>query len=262
MDGDDTPTLADYLGLIRRRFVIIALAGVMGALVGLAYLAKAEPGYESTARVVLEQVPDSPGISGVGGGISPATTLTATQRSILRSDEVAQRAADRLGDGATAEQLRDYAAVEILPDSLTMDVSYQADDPAIAQAGAQALVDSYLELRTEQEEARRSEVVGGLVAQLDDLNEARDATSKQLEDVDPDENPTTETVLAAQLNSQFAEELKLKTELTAWQRWTRRPATGQPGVAARGQHQPGRPGGAHRSDRSRPGRRVRRGAGS
>ena len=217
MDGDDTPTLADYLGLIRRRFVIIALAGVMGALVGLAYLAKAEPGYESTARVVLEQVPDSPGISGVGGGISPATTLTATQRSILRSDEVAQRAADRLGDGATAEQLRDYAAVEILPDSLTMDVSYQADDPAIAQAGAQALVDSYLELRTEQEEARRSEVVGGLVAQLDDLNEARDATSKQLEDVDPDETPTTETVLAAQLNSQFAEELKLKTELTAWQ---------------------------------------------
>lgn len=146
MDGEDTPTLADYLGLARRRFVIIAMAGVLGALFGLAYLAKAEPGYQSTARIVLEQAPTAPGSSGTGG-ISPVATLTATQKSILRSDEVAQRAAELLGDDVSADQLRDHSSVTVLPDSLALDVSYLADDPAAAQAGAQALVDSYLTLR-------------------------------------------------------------------------------------------------------------------
>lgn len=216
VDGEDTPTLADYLGLARRRFVIIAMAGVLGALFGLAYLAKAEPGYQSTARIVLEQAPTAPGSSGTGG-ISPVATLTATQKSILRSDEVAQRAAELLGDDVSADQLRDHSSVTVLPDSLALDVSYLADDPAAAQAGAQALVDSYLTLRQKQEESRRSRVINGLDQQVKLLDDLVLATSRRLEDVDPEKNPTKATVLSAQLNSQLSEQSNLRVERSGWQ---------------------------------------------
>ena len=147
MDGDETMTLADYLSVVRRRLWIIVLAAVLGAVAGGAYLALAQPSYESTARLVLRQVSDSP--EAVGGGAVTAATLTATQKSILRSDEVTRRAANELDDGTTMSGLRDASTVEVVPDSLTLDVTYQSDEPARAQAGAQALVDSYLDVRTD-----------------------------------------------------------------------------------------------------------------
>ncbi|MEZ5382692.1 MAG: Wzz/FepE/Etk N-terminal domain-containing protein [Microthrixaceae bacterium] len=225
MDGEDTPTLADYLGLIRRRFLIIALAGALGALLGLAYLAKAEPGYDSTARLVLEQVPESPGVSTAGGGISPATTLTATQKSILRSDEVAKRAADRLGDDVEVAMLRDHSSVDVLPDSLALDVTYRADDPVAARDGAQALVDSYLELRQEAEESRRSDVVSELEQQADALNDVIAATSRRLQAADPADDPTTVTVLTAELSEQLTERGKLRADLAAWKSLDTTPGT-------------------------------------
>ena len=81
MDGDETMTLADYLSVVRRRLWIIVLAAVLGAVAGGAYLALAQPSYESTARLVLRQVSDSP--EAVGGGAVTAATLTATQKSIF-----------------------------------------------------------------------------------------------------------------------------------------------------------------------------------
>ncbi len=215
MDGDETMTLADYLSVVRRRLWIIVLAAVLGAVAGGAYLALAQPSYESTARLVLRQVSDSP--EAVGGGAVTAATLTATQKSILRSDEVTRRAANELDDGTTMSGLRDASTVEVVPDSLTLDVTYQSDKPARAQAGAQALVDSYLDVRTDQEESRKAEKVDALDEQRSNLDKLIENTTEQLEGIDPQGGQGTGSVLNARLTSQLAQQSKTLADLSAWE---------------------------------------------
>ncbi len=217
MDGENTLTVADCISLIRRRFGIIVLAGLLGALVGAAYLARSQPDYESTARLVLNPVVDNPGSTGAGGGANAAATLTATQKSILRSDEVTQRAADRLDDGTSADRLRDSSSVEVLPDSLALDVTYEASNPAAAQAGAQALVESYLDVRAGQEMVRKTAMVDALTKRFAGLEKTINATATELKQVDPQANPTTVTVLNIRLTAQLAQQGKVDTELSAWQ---------------------------------------------
>lgn len=217
MHGNDALTFADVLSLIRRRFGIVLLAGVLGAVAGAAYLVRAHPVYESTARLVLDPVSESPDVPAAMGGGTGAVTLTATQKSILRSDEVTGRAAEQLGDGTTATALRDASSVEVVPDSLTLDVTCTGTDPAQGQARAQALVESYLEVRADQEGSRKSSKVDSLTEQRGSLDKAIETTSAQLKKIDPQANPATETVLAARLNAQLAQQGTVQAELSSWQ---------------------------------------------
>ena len=218
MDDEDAMTVADYLSALRRRWGIIVIAALLGALVAGAYLARAHPDYESAARLVINPVSNSPDTAvGTGGGTGAAATLIATQKSILRSDEVTERAADLLGDGTTPTQLRDASTVEVVPDSLTLDVTYEGADPASAQAGAQALVESYLEVRGDQAKVAKAAKVDALAKERNDLQAAIAATSAKLQQVDPQANPTTETVLTTQLQAQYAQLGKVQTDLSSWQ---------------------------------------------
>lgn len=60
-------------------------------------------------------------------------------------------------------------------------------------------------------------MINGLDQQVKLLDDLVLATSRRLEDVDPEKNPTKATVLSAQLNSQLSEQSNLRVERSGWQ---------------------------------------------
>jgi succinoglycan biosynthesis transport protein ExoP len=102
------------------------------------------PIYEATAQVLVTPTNVS---QLVQGGV-PAASLVSmdTERQIAQSSAVAQLAAEQLG-AIDAGRVQDATTVDVPTNTQFLDITYSSPDPAVAQAGAQAVAESYLKFR-------------------------------------------------------------------------------------------------------------------
>ena len=126
-------SLSDYAGLIRRRFKILGAFTIGAALLALAYLAVASPGYVATSRLELSPVSENPFSQDVS---SSAKVYSATEKTVVKSNEVATLASIRMSPKIEPSEMVGATTVDILPDTLTLDISYTAASADRARARA------------------------------------------------------------------------------------------------------------------------------
>jgi len=153
--------LREYWLIVRRRWCLVVVITVLGAVCGVEYSAHAGHAYTAQASVVVVAVTQGP-----QGGSTPVTTPVnmSTEQAIAQSAAVIQLAATKLGvpvaklDASVPKRLTVSVPASTLTTSNVLQVDWQADKPALAQQGANAFAAAYL--------AYRQHVLQGQVAVL------------------------------------------------------------------------------------------------
>jgi Mrp family chromosome partitioning ATPase/capsular polysaccharide biosynthesis protein len=142
--------LREYWLIVRRRWRLVAVIAVLGAVCGVEYSAHAGHTYTAQASVVVDAVTQGP-----QGGSTPVTTPVnmSTEQAIAQSPAAIQLAAAKLGvpvaklDASVAKRLSVSVPASTLTTSNVLQVAWQADKPALAQQGADAFAAAYLAYR-------------------------------------------------------------------------------------------------------------------
>jgi capsular exopolysaccharide synthesis family protein len=170
-DGDAT-TLRDYLAVLRRRWLVIAVSTVLVPAIALAVALRQSPLYRANADVLIGQ---SSVASNLTGSSAPAANVPAdryaqTQADLAREPAVADLAVRAVpGAHTSAGSLLDSSSVSIGQNSdiLTFEVSNRNPDDAASLATAYAR--AFVRYRADHDRAALRTASRGTAAQLAQL---------------------------------------------------------------------------------------------
>lgn len=131
--------LQEYLDVLRRRWLMIALVAVLVMLAALAAGVVIPPRWEST--VTLRVVPAATPATAYET-ILTADMLAKTYRELIDSDYVAAKAMETLFIYEPIAQFKRDISVELVPDTELIRVTASATTPRTAQAKATAVADA------------------------------------------------------------------------------------------------------------------------
>ncbi len=195
-------TLADALAILRRRWPILAIPTILGALLGAAIAVVLPPVYESTARILVEsqQIPSDLARSTVASSAAESISLVE-QRLLTRGNllEIARRHdvfADEPDLSPTAIEARMREAVRFETESLnaarrgpvtlaTFSVTFSAGSAAMASRVANEFLTRILEQNARQRSERAGDTKAFFTAEVERLTremqtaEARVSAFKQ-----------------------------------------------------------------------------------
>ncbi|MFC4561972.1 Wzz/FepE/Etk N-terminal domain-containing protein [Nocardiopsis mangrovi] len=176
MDSADSgPDLRDYAALLRRRWRTVA-AGVLAGLAAAAVaLLVAPETYTATSSVQVRPTGLAE-LTGERSGRTNGEVNLDTEAQVVRSAQVATAAAELMGTGASAAELRERVTVTVPPNSSVLEIAYSAIGPDSARQGAEAFADAYLAHRT-------AEVESQVDRRLDALRKEVDSRYGELEDL-------------------------------------------------------------------------------
>lgn len=173
-------TFAFVLRTLKRRWLILLAGMLVGALCGALFSLATPAQYKATTTLVVTPVVTNP----ITGALEDVNIRT--EQEILKSEEVARRAADELGIGEEgAAQLRADVEVAAPQGSQIMEVTVSGQSPQDAVDGANAIAGGYLDLRREtasESTARYLEEVDQQIADLrtDESSSASDNLVERL----------------------------------------------------------------------------------
>jgi polysaccharide biosynthesis transport protein len=203
-------TLRDYLTVLRRQawIVILAVLVVVGVAVTAAVFET--PVYEARAEVVIEPIRRTQDVS-LEQLLAPTTTVMETERVIITSLPVTERAIDELGFG-DPDGLAGQVRVEVVSDTRIVEIVAEDTDPERAAAIANAYAFGYLEFRREQavDEVRSASA---------DLQERADALRAEIAAVEaqadgaPDDEASALEVQRESLLAQLSQVLAQLSEI-------------------------------------------------
>lgn len=178
MDGTppaDSGELSEYLTLLRRRWLIIigsTLAFLALSIVAFLLMPRT---YESRSVVQVKPIDQS---TDERGRTREVDTTSEAQR--LRSTEVAARAAEIMGTGATPGELLGAMAVTAVPDSSVLEISWTGTTPEEAQKGAQAFAKAFLSDRLQRGQEQYKTEAASLRDQIVKLRQQDQVQTRQL----------------------------------------------------------------------------------
>ncbi len=132
-----TATIGDYLGWLVRRWWIVAIAVVIGAVGSFGYVHTLPKTYESVTPVLV--------LAPLGDG---SKVDMDTEGNILRSAAVAGGAANLLRTQLTVPQLLAYVKYTVPANTSILNITFDAATPSDAEHGSQAFAQAYLDQRT------------------------------------------------------------------------------------------------------------------
>lgn len=173
--------LGDYLGIIRRRYVVVGLAVLVCLVLGAGYGLTRPDVFRSQSEIALP---------------APSTTQTATQvtedvqteLAVIRSDLVAERAAEAVGDVDDPRDLLANLTVEAPPEARVLVVVYRASSAEAAQDGAKAFAEGYIAVKEAEQQAAIDEQVERYSERIATLDEGVAAQDAILARADEDSN--------------------------------------------------------------------------
>jgi receptor protein-tyrosine kinase len=138
-------TLRDYLAVIRRYWLLIALVGLVGAGAGLVNALRQAPTYEATAEVSFQDPAQDLGIVGLGAPlVQTPGTLAAVNADTATSPPVMNVVEAHLKSPYSPQDLAGFITTQVSPESgllqITADTSDQVFATRLVNATAQALV--------------------------------------------------------------------------------------------------------------------------
>lgn len=155
--------LADYVRVARRRWKVLLSSVLVGALLGGIFVAYVGSVYESKAVVLVRPVGVDPSV--VNARPDQLVNLP-TERQLIRSSTILQRAAEVMGSTLGEAALLSRLTVTIPEGTQVLEITFEASEPANAQQGAQAVADTYLEHRRETAELAVSDREGQLSTEI------------------------------------------------------------------------------------------------
>jgi Mrp family chromosome partitioning ATPase/capsular polysaccharide biosynthesis protein len=142
--------LREYWLIVRRRWRLVAVITVIGAMAGAGYAYGAGPTYAATAQVVVTPVTQGPLNS--AGQVSTQVNMS-TEQAVAQSPPVVQQAAAGLHvrpaklEAAAGKRLTVTVPASTLTTSNVLQITWKAASPQAAQTGADAFASSYLSFR-------------------------------------------------------------------------------------------------------------------
>lgn len=170
--------LGDYLGVIRRRYLVVGGAVLICLLVGAAYGLTRPASYRSNARIAL------PAVEGQSSG-QQQTAEVQTEIAVVLSDVVARRAAEVLPGTDDTRKLLQKVSATSPTDSRVIDVAFRASDPRTAQQGAQAFAEAYLAQKEAEQQANKDRRAERFQMRIDEVQEGVTAQQAILDRAEP-----------------------------------------------------------------------------
>jgi receptor protein-tyrosine kinase len=153
-DSEELPSLKDLILVLRQRFWIILLTGIVLTGLALGYSMTQPPRYEATARVVVvqkapqEQAGDQSGFvpSNLESDVGAVQTLAAPMTEAMQSRRVAQHVVQQLNLKVPPEALLAGLVAEPIEATQFIDITYNSEDPELATKIANAFAEQSSEV--------------------------------------------------------------------------------------------------------------------
>jgi capsular polysaccharide biosynthesis protein/MinD-like ATPase involved in chromosome partitioning or flagellar assembly len=162
--------LADYTGVLRRRWWIILAAALIGTAAGVGYLMTANKVYTATASVYVTATSGT--VNQVSGGRTTGTVNLDTQAQVVQSATVAQAAAKLIHSTDTVPQLINRVSVTVPANSQVLAISCQASSAVKAATCAQSFAQAYLTYSTASTTAAAKSQIAALQSRIGSLESA------------------------------------------------------------------------------------------
>jgi capsular polysaccharide biosynthesis protein/Mrp family chromosome partitioning ATPase len=164
----DSPAVADYTGVLRRRWWIVLAVTVLCLVAAVGYIATAPKAYSSTATVYVQ--PTSADIANQGSSSSKSGTVNLfTESEVVTSGVVASMAGKTLHSSLTPYKLAKQVSVSVPANSQTMQIKCTTSSKTGAAACANAFASAYLTHRSDNAKTAINQQVTPLKSQVDSL---------------------------------------------------------------------------------------------
>jgi capsular polysaccharide biosynthesis protein len=140
--GHDDLQLADYAGVLRRRWWLIVALAVIGTLASVGYFKVSHKVYTATASVYVTA--SSGTADQVAGGRTTGTVNLDTEAQVVQSATVAQEAAKLMHTPTVLAQLIKRVSVTVPANSQVLSISCEGSSAAGAADCAQSFAQAYL----------------------------------------------------------------------------------------------------------------------
>ncbi|TQK71264.1 subunit length determinant protein [Nocardioides sp. SLBN-35] len=173
-DLQSTVEIGRFVLVLRRRWKVVALVSAALVAAACVWTVLAPSSSTATTQVNVNVIATDPFAA---QRTSSDLLDPATERQIVLSSEVIDRAAADLGKGTAPRSVRAGLDAQMVAGSTVMRISWTGAEPRRAQAVADAVATEYLAYRGEQAAARQQDA-------LEPLVERRDALNAQLQQTD------------------------------------------------------------------------------
>jgi tyrosine-protein kinase len=175
--------LHEYLEILWRRKWTILMIAVLAVASALVFSFRQTPIYSSSAQVLVKPPTANQTAQNV-----PTSTLISmdTEKTVAESAAVAEIAAKRLKIGMTVGELDDQLDVSVPTNTQVLEITFSNADPILAQRGAEAFAQAYLDFRSSQAVRTVAEVTRRIRDQVVDLQRQLDEARQALATAKPD----------------------------------------------------------------------------
>ena len=184
----DSFELADYTGVLRRRWWIILGGACLGVLAGLAYLQVSPKSYTATAAVYVTAT-GADQTSQLANSRTGGSVNLDTEAQIVTSSTVGTIAAKQLHSPLTPWALSKQVSVTVPPNSSILDIACDASSAKGAADCAEAFATAYLQNRAASSTATLNSQVSNLQSKLDSLQKSVTALNAKASSL-PSNSPT------------------------------------------------------------------------
>jgi polysaccharide biosynthesis transport protein len=217
-EPEDAAGASEFFASLARHKTKIAVCAVAGVAIGLAIAAMTRPTYQAKTSLQIEDFHDVPLLSPMSVSQTlPGTTVESylqNEVKLLESDTLASRVADKLGDQLSAPKPRwwtpivaavrdrlnflpryaktpEQKRIEAVQNAMTvrtslqsevLDLLYDAPNPQLAAAGANAAANEFIDMNREARSQTIAESTSWLTKQAADLNAKLEADTQHLQD--------------------------------------------------------------------------------
>lgn len=176
--GTGTYQVADYVAIFRRGWWLLVVCAVLGMTLALLASRMAGPKYRSSTLIQVTPT-GAPDNTSVANARTSGSVNLDNEAQLLRSNAVASRAAELLGQGVTPGAAVARVSVTVPPNSQILTLTYTAASSLRAQQGAGAFAQSYLESRAATARALIDGQIAATQTQLASYSaQLRDVTGK------------------------------------------------------------------------------------
>lgn len=145
--------LRAYLGVLRRRWIVVVACLVAGIAVSVLFLLRATPQYASTARLFVSTPgSDAANAQAYQGGLFSQQRVTS-YADLIKGSTVAERVLQQVGSNESPASLVGQITAKVAPDTVILQVTVTDPDPARAQLLAQTTAEVFTEYVGELESA-------------------------------------------------------------------------------------------------------------
>ncbi len=184
----DSVTIRDQLGVVARRWRIIAAFTILGVLAAGLFIHRETKPYVSHAQVLVNPVSDNP----FSSSRTSTTTSVAmpTEEKLATSVTVANSVAHSLNNGQSATELLNHLTVTVPATTQILDFAFSAGSAPAAQAGAQDFAKAYLSARHDRNAAAITAQEKTLTAQITSQSAKAQALAKEINPALPSSSGT------------------------------------------------------------------------